>query len=85
MAHKKAGGAQAQQGANVRGKRMGIKIFGGQVVKTGQIILRQKGKKYLPGENVGIGRDYTIFSMINGIVEFVWENKRKKKINVRSS
>ncbi len=85
MAHKKAGGAQARQGGNVRGKRLGIKVFGGQVVKPGEIIVRQRGRKYIPGENVGMGKDFTIFSKISGIVEFVFENRKKKKINVRST
>ncbi len=83
MAHKKAGGANARQGGNVAGKRMGIKIYGGQAVKAGQIIVRQKGRVFVPGENVGMGRDYTIFSKTEGTVEFVAFNKRKKKINVQ--
>jgi len=83
MAHKKAGGAQARQGGNVRGKRLGVKVFGGQNVKPGQIIVRQRGRKFIPGNNVDMGKDFTIFSKVNGIVEFVWKNKKKKKINVR--
>lgn len=85
MAHKKAGGSQARQGSNVKGKRLGIKVFGGQAVKPGQIIVRQRGRRFDPGENVGMGKDFTIFSKIEGIVEFVWENRKKKKINVRST
>ncbi len=83
MAHKKAGGASAKQGGNVAGKRRGIKAFGGEVVKPGQIIVRQIGQKYLPGENVAMGKDFTIFSKIAGIVEFAFKNKTKKKVNVR--
>ncbi len=83
MAHKKAGGASAGQGGNVAGKRRGIKVFGGEAVKPGQIIVRQLGRKYIPGENVGMGRDFTIFSKIQGIVEFIFVEKNKKKINVR--
>jgi len=85
MAHKKAGGAAARQGGNVIGKRLGIKIFGGDVVKPGQIIVRQRGRKFIPGENVGMGRDFTVFSKIDGVVEFVFKNRKKKQINVRSS
>ncbi len=84
MAHKKAGGAQARQSGNVVGKRLGLKVSGGQAVKPGQIIVRQRGKRFDPGENVGMGKDFTIFSKVSGIVEFVWKNKKKKKINVRS-
>lgn len=82
MAHKKAGGAKARQGGNVRGKRMGVKVFGGGVVKSGQIIVRQRGKTFLPGDNVGIGKDFTLFSKLDGIVEFVNKTRKKKKVNV---
>ena len=84
MAHKKAGGASARQGGNVAGKRLGFKAFGGEAVKPGQIIIRQRGTKFLPGNNVGMGRDFTIFSKIQGIVEIVFKDKKRKKINVRS-
>lgn len=82
MAHKKAGGSKARQGSNVRGKRLGLKVFGGSVVKPGQIIVRQRGRTYVPGENVKMGRDYTIFSKIDGFVEFKNYSRKKKKINV---
>lgn len=82
MAHKKAAGAKAKQGGNVAGKRLGIKIYGGDVVKPGQIIVRQRGQTYLPGNNVGMGKDYTIFSMVNGIVAFVNTTRSKKRIDV---
>ena len=85
MAHKKAGGAQARQGGNVSGKRLGVKVFGGQNVKPGQIIVTQRGRKFIPGDNVDMGKDFTIFSKVNGVVEFVWKNKKKKKINVLSA
>jgi large subunit ribosomal protein L27 len=85
MAHKKAGGAKARQQANVAGKRLGMKIYGGSVVKTGQIIVRQRGRTFIPGNNVGMGKDFTIFAMADGIVEFVWATKNKKQINVRTS
>lgn len=85
MAHKKAGGSKARQGGNVAGKRMGFKVFGGAVVKPGQIIVRQRGRVFIPGENVSMGKDFTIFSRIDGIVKFVFETKSKKKINVEAS
>lgn len=68
MAHKKAGGSKARQGTNVVGKRLGIKIFGGEKVKPGQIIVRQLGTKFHPGNGVKLGRDFTIFSVSEGIV-----------------
>lgn len=84
MAHKKAGGAKAGQGGNVIGKRLGIKIDGGSMVKTGQIIVRQRGRTFVPGNNVGMGRDFTLFSMVNGVVQFVKLQKDggRKKVNV---
>lgn len=82
MAHKKAGGSKSKQSGNVAGKRRGVKIFGGGTAKEGQIIVRQMGRTFIPGENVGMGRDFTIFSKIKGMVEFVWTTKTKKKINV---
>lgn len=82
MAHKKAGGSKARQKSNVAGKRLGIKVFGEGLVKPGQIILRQRGRSFIPGKNVGMGKDFTIFSKISGTVEFVNVNKRKKRIDV---
>lgn len=82
MAHKKAGGAAAGQGGNVIGKRLGVKVFGGGVVKPGQIIIRQRGKTVLAGNNVKMGSDFTLFSLIDGMVEFVYKTKSKKKVNV---
>lgn len=84
MAHKKAGGSKAGQGGNVIGKRLGIKVAGGSVVKPGQIIVRQRGRTYIPGENVDMGKDFTIFSLTDGIVEFVKAKRddKRKKINV---
>jgi large subunit ribosomal protein L27 len=84
MAHKKAGGAKANQGSNVIGKRLGFKVASGETVKPGQIIIRQRGRTFIPGKNVDMGRDYTIFSKVIGIVEIVREKRlgNKKKINV---
>jgi len=82
MAHKVAGGKTRQQ-TNVAGKRLGVKIFGGQAVKAGQIIVRQRGTKYHPGINTGLGRDFTIFAKVNGVVEFV-KKKGRTYVNVNS-
>ena len=69
MSHVKSGGATAQ-GTTRPGKRRGVKKFGGQIVKTGQIIIRQVGTRVHPGVGVGMGRDYTLFAMKDGIVNF---------------
>lgn len=82
MAKKKAAGAKARQGGNVAGKRLGIKVFGGSLVNAGQIIVRQRGKTFNPGKNVGIGKDFTIFSKIKGIVKFNYDTRTKKRIDV---
>lgn len=82
MAHKKAGGSKAAQGSNVAGKRLGIKVFGGSPIEAGQIIIRQRGTVFKPGDNVGMGRDHTLFATKRGIVQFKYLNKRKKKVEV---
>ncbi|MBX7145496.1 MAG: 50S ribosomal protein L27 [Oligoflexia bacterium] len=69
MAHKKAGGS-SRNGRDSRGKRLGIKRFGGEVVKAGNILVRQRGSTYYAGVNVGTGRDYTLFALVDGKVEF---------------
>jgi large subunit ribosomal protein L27 len=69
MAHKKAGGS-SRNGRDSQAKRLGVKRFGGEEVLAGSIILRQRGTRVHPGDNVGIGRDHTLFAMINGRVQF---------------
>jgi large subunit ribosomal protein L27 len=69
MAHKKAGGS-TKNGRDSRGKRLGIKKFGGEVVKAGNILVRQRGNTVHPGDNVGCGKDYTLFALTDGVVEF---------------
>jgi large subunit ribosomal protein L27 len=69
MAHKKAGGS-SRNGRDSAGRRLGVKKFGGQAVIPGNIILRQRGTKVHPGENVGIGKDHTIFAVVEGHVKF---------------
>lgn len=69
MAHKKAGGS-SRNGRDTAGKRLGVKKFGGEAVKAGMIIIRQRGTKWKPGTNVGLGRDHTIFALVPGHVKF---------------
>jgi large subunit ribosomal protein L27 len=69
MAHKKAGGS-SRNGRDTAGKRLGVKKFGGEAVVPGNIIIRQRGTKWRPGRNVGVGRDYTIYAMVAGKVAF---------------
>lgn len=76
MAHKKAGGSTSN-GRDSQAKRLGVKKFGGQVVKTGAIIVRQRGTQFFPGTNVGIGRDHTLFALADGKVQFVEKQLRK--------
>jgi large subunit ribosomal protein L27 len=79
MAHKKAGGS-SRNGRDSAGQRLGIKIFGGEEVIAGNIIARQRGTKWHPGRNVGIGRDHTLFALTDGKVEF--RNKAKGRVFV---
>jgi large subunit ribosomal protein L27 len=69
MAHKKAGGS-SRNGRDSPGQRLGVKKFGGQIVVAGNIIVRQRGTKFHPGDHVGMGRDHTLFSLIDGSVKF---------------
>jgi large subunit ribosomal protein L27 len=77
MAHKKAGGS-SRNGRDSAGQRRGVKRFGGQAVRAGNIIVRQLGTKFHPGENVGVGRDYTLFALIDGTVKFEKFNRKRK-------
>ena len=76
MSHKKAGGS-TNNGRDSVAKRLGVKVFGEQAVKAGGIIIRQRGTKYFPGENVGMGKDHTIYSLIDGKVYFTEKALRK--------
>jgi large subunit ribosomal protein L27 len=75
MAHKKGEGS-VKNNRDSQSKRLGVKIFGGQAAISGNIIIRQRGTEYHPGKNVGVGRDFTLFALTDGVVEF-----RKKKNN----
>ena len=81
MAHKKAGGS-TRNGRDSESKRLGVKKFGGEPVKAGNIIIRQRGTKVHPGKNVGLGRDHTIFSLIEGVVTFEPHRSGRKKVSV---
>lgn len=81
MAHKKAGGS-SRNGRDSPGQRLGVKRFGGQSVRAGSIIVRQRGTSIHPGKNVGLGRDYTLFAKIDGIVTFDRSGKYKKQVHV---
>jgi large subunit ribosomal protein L27 len=77
MAHKKAGGS-SRNGRDSAGQRRGVKMFGGQAVRAGNILVRQLGTKFHPGDNVGMGRDYTLFALIDGEVKFEKYTRRNK-------
>lgn len=81
MAHKKGQGSTTN-GRDSIGKRLGVKRFGGQVVSAGSILVRQRGTKWHPGQNVGVGRDYTLFAKIDGVVKFESKGKTKTKVSV---
>ena len=81
MAHKKGEGS-VKNGRDSQSKRLGVKIFGGQAVIAGNIIVRQRGTVYHAGKNVGVGRDYTLFALIDGVVEFKKGKKDRTFISV---
>ena len=81
MAHKKAGGS-SRNGRDSAGQRLGVKRFSGECVLAGNILVRQKGTRIHPGENVGLGRDYTLFARIGGIVKYEKRGRDKKQVSV---
>jgi len=81
MAHKKGEGS-VKNGRDSQSKRLGVKIYGGQPVISGNIIIRQRGTVYHPGKNVGVGRDYTLFALTDGVVEFKKSKNDKSIVNV---
>ena len=84
MAHKKAGGS-SRNGRDTAGRRLGVKKFGGEHVIPGNIIIRQRGNKWHPGENVGLGKDHTIFALIEGKVAFAKKSGGKTFVSVEPS
>lgn len=81
MAHKKGGGS-SRNGRDSNAQRLGVKRFGGEKVLAGNILVRQHGTKFYPGENVGIGRDNTLFATSNGVVTFEWARGKRKQVSV---
>ncbi|MDP6625157.1 MAG: 50S ribosomal protein L27 [Nitrospinota bacterium] len=81
MAHKKGQGSTSN-GRDSAGKRLGVKRFGGQIVKAGNIIVRQRGSSIHAGDNVGVGNDYTLFAKIDGKIKFDRKGKNKKQVSV---
>ena len=84
MAHKKAGGS-TKNGRDSNAQRRGVKRFGGENVRAGNILVRQLGTKIHPGENVGLGKDYTLFAKIDGIVAYERMGRSRKKVSVYTS
>ena len=81
MAHK-TGGGSTRNGRDSESKRLGVKKFGGEVVRSGNIIVRQRGTKIMPGLNVGLGRDHTIFAISDGVVKFETIRNGRKRVSV---
>jgi len=84
MAHKKGGGS-TRLGRDSQSKRLGVKRYGGQYVRAGSIIVRQRGTRIHPGNNVGLGRDHTLFALTDGIVKFEPATKTRRKVSIYSS
>jgi len=84
MAHKKGVGS-SRNGRDSQSKRLGVKRFGGESVSAGSIIIRQRGTAIHPGDNVGIGRDHTLFALIDGVVQFARMGKDRKRVSVLSA
>jgi large subunit ribosomal protein L27 len=81
MAHKKGQGS-TQNNRDSAGRRLGVKKFGGEKVRAGNIIVRQRGTKIHPGENIGMGKDHTLFALIDGVVSFERKDKKRKKVSI---
>ena len=81
MAHKKGVGS-SENGRESHSKRLGVKVFGGQAVVAGNIIVRQRGTQHYPGDNVGMGKDHTLFALTDGIVEFTKKREDRSYVNV---
>jgi large subunit ribosomal protein L27 len=82
MAHKKGAGS-SRNGRESESKRLGVKLFGGQLAKAGNIIIRQRGTRHNPGENVGMGKDHTLFALCDGIIEFQKKKDNKSYVAVK--
>jgi large subunit ribosomal protein L27 len=84
VAHKKAGGS-TRAGRDSKSKRLGVKIYAGQKVNAGTILVRQRGTRIHPGDNVGVGKDYTLFALIDGVVAFEPTSNNRRKVSVNAS
>lgn len=84
MAHKKAGGS-SRLGRDSKSKRLGVKRFAGQTVNAGTILVRQRGTRIHAGSNVGVGRDYTLFALIDGVVKFEPTSNNRRRVSVYAS
>ena len=84
MAHKKGVGS-SDNGRDSKSKRLGVKLFGGQTATAGNIIIRQRGTKFHPGRNVGIGKDFTLYALTDGVIEFKTKKRDRTFVNVVSS
>ncbi len=84
MAHKKAGGS-SRNGRDSAGQRLGVKLFGGEKIAGGNVIVRQRGTKFYPGENVGMGKDHTLYALCDGAVSFKTGFKRRTYVSVVSA
>ena len=84
MAHKKGQGS-SRNGRDSQSQRRGVKVYSGQTVSAGAIIIRQLGTKIHPGDNVGMGKDYTLFAKIDGVVKFERKDRDRKKVSVQAS
>jgi len=83
MAHKKGGGS-SRNGRDSQPKRLGVKRFAGQAVNAGTILVRQRGTRIFPGNNVGVGRDHTLFALINGVVKYEPTSNNRRKVSVHA-
>lgn len=81
MAHKKGAGS-TRNGRDSNSQRRGVKVYGGEVVRAGNILVRQVGSTIAPGKNVGLGKDFTLFSLVDGVVKYEWRTKDQKKVSV---
>ena len=84
MAHKKGGG-RTKNGRDSQGKRLGVKRYAGQSVRAGTILVRQRGTRIHPGNNVGVGRDFTLFALVDGIVQYEPARNNRRKVSVYAS
>lgn len=81
MAHKKGAGS-TRNGRDSNSQRRGVKVYGGEAVRAGNILVRQVGESIAAGKNVGVGSDYTLFALVDGVVKYEWRTKDKRKVSV---